>query len=392
MVRTHRDDIVGAALVPAARLLIHQKPDQRHHIHPALEMVILEKGTACLDRDIAKMREMHPFGKGGSNRQNIIVRPRAERSGAKGDSVRQRRHRIEQCGIVRLRRYHPRHAEDGKWRIIGMKADADAAFLGGGRDLCKEADQVGAKLVCGQPVIFGNGGADALAAVRQFGSRKAGDDGGFQPCHCFVIHGGVAGFGLPDRFGVIIRFRTGPAQHEEVVNREFQRVEPQREPAATRRIAQVGPRPVDHRHEVIADDLEPLRGKVAHGLDPAGDMSRRTAVAKLDGGMHRDAFHHRPAQPGILDEFLAGGDIVRPPDLARRHGMQRRDDAIRAGLPDVGTCHRIIRSEPSPGFKHPTSPLSTLPARKVCDTTPDRSTLGSPFRRNCPTIGDQLIL
>ena len=51
-----------------------------------------------------------------------------------------------------------------------MKADTYPAFLGRRRDLFKKGDEIGAKIRCRQPVIFGNRGADALAPVRQFGT------------------------------------------------------------------------------------------------------------------------------------------------------------------------------------------------------------------------------
>ena len=85
-------------------------------------------------------------------------------------------------------------------------------------------------------------------------------------------------------------------------------------------------------------------------------MAARPFVAKFDGEMHRNALDNRPDQAGGFDLGLAGGDVVGAPDLAWRHAVKRRHHPVGAGLTDMRTCHRIIRPEPTPGFKHDPNP------------------------------------
>ena len=140
---------------------------------------------------------------------------------------------------------------------------------------------------------------------------------------------------LRDYLGGVIPVGVGPAQHEQVVGGEFHRIEAQRKPAATRLPAKVGAGPVHHRHEIVTDDLQPVRREVAHRLDPAVDMLCGPVIAKLDGGMHRNALHHRPCQPFSLDKTLAGRDVIGLPDLARGGRVKRGDNPVGAGLPNV---------------------------------------------------------
>ena len=111
------------------------------------------------------MGEMNARGEAPRDVDHVIVGARAKGPSAKCDAVRQRRHRIEQRRIVRLRGHHARQSEKRERRIIGVKADPHTAFFCRRGCLFQEGDQVRPQIGSGQPVIIGDRGTDALAAM-----------------------------------------------------------------------------------------------------------------------------------------------------------------------------------------------------------------------------------
>ena len=90
-----------------------------------------------------------------------------------------------------------RQAEQRARRVVGVDAQADAGFLGGGDDLAQEASEVFAQAVGGDVGVTIQHAAQAGDVVAVIGARQAGHDGGEQLVlvgfRCVVEPGAGAG-------------------------------------------------------------------------------------------------------------------------------------------------------------------------------------------------------
>ncbi|MNG00994.1 hypothetical protein D3C84_839530 [compost metagenome] len=116
------------------------------------------------------------------------------------------------------------------------------------------------------------------------------------------------GLGLLDIFGAVFGLRSGALEDEQIEGGECGLIETQCPATIRQFIGQVGTGPVQHRHKVVADDIDAAARQVAHALLVVGDVLVAPSTAALDVFVHRNAFHHRPAQAGRFDHLLARRD------------------------------------------------------------------------------------
>ena len=119
------------------------------------------------------------------------------------------------------------------------------------------------------------------------------------------------------------------AQHKQIIDRKFQRVEAQCQPATTRLIAKIGTRPVNNRHEVKTDHLHAMRREVAHRLDPGiGVLRRAGAEADYDEAMVREAHASHAGMDEAAISRLEATIIAGLPGSELSHGRE----GVRAAL------------------------------------------------------------
>ena len=90
--------------------------------------------------------------------------------------------------------------------------------------------------------------------------------------------------------------RTGAFQNMDVKGGEVDKIEPHAGGAIGQSPRQIGAGPVQHRHKVITNHLNPRLGDVGQAGFPVGNMVAPSALLFPDVLRHRQAFHHVPPQ------------------------------------------------------------------------------------------------
>ena len=111
--------------------------------------------------------------------------------------------------------------------------------------------------------------------------------------------------------------------------------------------------PVEHRHEIVADDLDAALAQVADRLLIIGNQLVAAGLAQLDVFMDGHRFDHVQRKTMRFHLGLQRQNLVQRPHLAHRHVIDGRDDAVHAGnLADVLQGNRIAVAEPAEGHFH----------------------------------------
>ena len=135
----------------------------------------------------------------------------------------------------------------------------------------------------------------------------------------------------------------------------------QRPRPARQRNGKVGPRPVQHQHEIVADGVDAAGAEIAQRLSEIAVERLQVAAAIFDVVMYRHALDDAPAQAEravALDLGLALPDRLDGPDLAIGNVVQGGHDAGGTGLPRMLQRRGIARAEPSPGLFHRVLPCA----------------------------------
>ena len=143
-----------------------------------------------------------------------------------------------------------------------------------------------------------------------------------------IGHRGMAAGCFLDHLGRKILCSTGPGEDVDVKGRKVDQIESHAQRPIWPGPFQIGPGPIEHGHEVIADHFDPGIGKVVQAGLPVGDVRPPLALLFLDRLGYRQAFHYLPRQPGRgaifhpADQRLPGGDFIGGPHGPGRHMMQ----------------------------------------------------------------------
>ena len=127
-------------------------------------------------------------------------------------------------------------------------------------------------------------------------------------------------------------------------------------------LGQIGARPVEDGHEVVAQHRN---AQLAHGADALAVLVEQ-AIARgtpeLDVLVHRDALDDGELHSVAIDHLAEAFELGLRPRVADRHVVQRGDDAGDAGdLSDVRQRDRVVGPEPAEGHVHRAN------GGKVCD-------------------------
>ena len=119
-------------------------------------------------------------------------------------------------------------------------------------------------------------------------------------------------------------------------------------------VEQIGTGPVEHRHEVVADDLDTELGQIADALLVVLDVLVAGGQADLDVIVDVDRLDHVHVEAVSVDLIGYLLNLVDLPDLAGHLVVQRPDDAGHAGdLLDVAQADRIVAlAIPAPTHFH----------------------------------------
>jgi hypothetical protein len=119
-------------------------------------------------------------------------------------------------------------------------------------------------------------------------------------------------------------------------------------------VEQIGTGPVEHRHEVVADDLDTELGQIADALLVVLDVLVAGGQADLDVIVDVDRLDHVHVKAVGVDLIGYLLDLVDFPDLAGHLVVQRPDDAGHAGdLLDVAQADGIVAlAIPAPTHFH----------------------------------------
>ena len=139
-----------------------------------------------------------------------------------------------------------------------------------------------------------------------------------------------------DLLAAVVIFGRGALQDMQLKHRKFDLVKAQRPGTVRQWPGQIGTRPVEDRHKVVAQGGDAALRQIAQRLLIVSNPAFALAAAGFDLFMDRHALHHRPLQPGLFDQGFALQDLCHRPHLAVGNMVQRRDDAAAARLSGVG--------------------------------------------------------
>ena len=154
------------------------------------------------------------------------------------------------------------------------------------------------------------------------------------------------------RSGVVVPLGTRTLEEEQIIGREINGIEAQRISRVGQTPHQIRARPINQRHEVVTNDRDTGFGDGGKRIFPGGDVLTVRPGAQLDGGVNRNAFHHRPEQASRFDFSFALEDFVQGPRLATIDVVKRRDDTGSPSLSYLRQRNGILWSKPAPGFLH----------------------------------------
>ena len=165
--------------------------------------------------------------------------------------------------------------------------------------------------------------------------------------------------GQHDPFGVLLHFGghffwRQVAQDPRVIGEHLR--------AVRQGLGQFGAGPVEHRHEVVADDVDAGLGQVLQRKDVVLDIAVARRQTQFDIFVDIDAFDGFQSEPGGLHLSFEGEYLVQRPDFADRHVEQSADDVVQSGdLPHILQRERfVLLAVPAEGHFHRFSPPRTL--------------------------------
>src|SRR5690606_13527078 len=126
--------------------------------------------------------------------------------------------------------------------------------------------------------------------------------------------------------------------------------------AMAQRPAQIGARPVENRHEIVADDLDAAVGEITHRNLVIGDVLAPVALLLFHVFGNRQTFHHVPGEPRgravLPDAYLlvALSYFFLRPHYPVRDMMKRTDHADSAGLGNIINAGEVLGAEPTPSL------------------------------------------
>ncbi len=319
---------------PTAALLFRQNNlDHADHIDVARQMRrFMEAGRVCLAFRGAQMDKVNAVGIGFRHLNQRVVGTHAIGAGTETETVVQTVHGFFQPLHIFLRRNNARQTQNRTWWVIRMHRQFNARFLRNRHDGAQEGRHMLAQFRFVDAVILRQLRLKLLQGVTLFGAWQTGDNIAHQGAFLFCAHGGKALSGGLLLGSAVILFRSRTLQQIKLEGRKSVGVEAQRFCAIRQRPGEVGSRPVQHRHEVVADGINAAGSQIAYRLLIIGDIAKVVTTLGFNRLMDRDALYHRPDQTFFRQQCLTRFNLLNRPYLAVRDMVQRRHNAGRARL------------------------------------------------------------
>ena len=219
-----------------------------------------------------------------------------------------------------------------------MNRHLDIALMAGGHDGLQEVLEVVPQLLLG----------DGLVLLKQL----------VQPGHPLRLPAG-------EGHVVLLREAHDIVRHLFRVLFNFRRLVIERRGAVPHGVEQVSAGPVEHRHEVVADDLDAKPGQIFNGLLVVLNVLVPGGQADLDVIVDVDGLHHVHVETIGFELLLDCGDFANLPHLAGHLVVERPHDALHPGdLLDVAELDLVVAlAVPAPCHFHGKSLLITLFSR-----------------------------
>ena len=258
--------------------------------------------------------------------------------------------------------HHPAHVlliaqdtgqpEDGPGRIVRMNGHADARFLAHGHDFIQEIVQVPPQLRIVYALIALEHLPELLRRQVIHRTGKPQQDGIRQRLAGASVHGLEKFAGARRRLRGIILRGPFPFQNKQVKRGHADGVILQDAAAVLHGKGQVGTRPVQHGHEIVAHHFHAAGGQIAQALLVNVQVMLPVPGTRLDVFMNGDAFRHYPLHASLFNHPRAFGHGLPRPQFPALYFMQGRHDSVSARLADVPQRHRVVWAVPSPALNH----------------------------------------
>ena len=115
---------------------------------------------------------------------------------------------------------------------------------------------------------------------------------------------------------------------------------------------QVGARPVQYGHEVVADAMNAFGRQVAQAFLVDFNLVVTVRTAILDGLYDRQALDHTPAHAVRFDIFTQVANLFARPDFTKGYVVQGSDNALDTDLSQHGKGNLVLLAKPSPCSFH----------------------------------------
>ena len=267
----------------------------RHHIDVAAKVRRLVEGFwVCFTAGRAQMGKMDAIAEGLHHPHQIVIGANAIRSGTHGEAIINAVHRLLQPLHIFDGRHDTRQAEDRPRRIVRMHSQADpdlfripARWRAGNRPYFHAAAFLSISLV------FRQTRAELVKGVALFRSRQAGDDIANQLIDIRFTRG--IEIRQPDCCSSACSPLPLPGVSGYAARKPQKRSDRNAAPEPSGHyIFQIGTRPVEDRHKVVADGINTAGCQVTNALLIVRNPGLTLTGVGFDIFVNRNTFHNRP--------------------------------------------------------------------------------------------------
>ena len=242
------------------------------------------------------MGKMDAIAKGLHHLHQIVIGANAIRSGTHGEAIINAVHRLLQPLHIFDGRHDTRQARIGRGGSSGCTA-ADPYLFAYRHDGAQEIGHIFTQLCFINVVVLRQTRAELVKGVALFRSRQAGDDIASQFIDICFAHRLEIDLSLTLLFFTVIRFRSRAFKDMQLKGGESDLIETQRPGAVRQLIFQIGARPVEDRHKVVAHGIDAAGREVADALLIVGNPCRILPAVGFNILVDGNAFDDRPVNP-----------------------------------------------------------------------------------------------
>ncbi|KXB48998.1 hypothetical protein HMPREF1870_00227 [Bacteroidales bacterium KA00344] len=331
-------------------------------------------GEVAVGEDVAAAQMYEPSAGGifPGQLHQIVLRACRERPGAERKAVVRVGYGVEKPLNVLVAGHNAGQTEHLEGRIVGMHTHIDVALAAYRHDGFEEIFHVLTQLPAVDALIAFQQLAEkfygmfvAFLEVARHESLRLNDD---------ILHQGMVFFGRHAFFQLVhfgedvsfVGLAVGTERDESLpvfpraIALEDMDVEVGKLRNAEVEVArsvgilvqEVGPGPVEYRHEVVADGVDAFCGEVAHAFLVDLDLSVTVGTGKLDGLGDGQRLHDAPAKAETLNIAFQVVYFLSRPHLTERNIVQSRNDALYAYLFEHGKRDFVVLAKPSPCSFH----------------------------------------